>query len=139
MTDYLPNKYSKRELTEKQVALLDNLPLANYDPLEAAKLAGYVDPYSAIKALRKELVEVTDELIANQALKAAATLGSVLDSDKPIMNLKEKIDVSKDILDRAGHAKKSIVDINHEVKGGVFILPEKEIPVIIEGEYVRED
>jgi len=130
--DLLPTRYGERTLTDKQLLLLDSLPAAHYDPMKAAILAGYSDPRSAVRSLRKELTLITEDLLGNQAMKAATTLTDVLESDKPIPNIKEKINVAQDILDRTGHAKKVIQDITHTVKGGVFVLPPK---LIIEGEF----
>ena len=53
---------TKRELTDKQIALLEFLPEAHYRPLEAAKLAGYVNPRQAVKSVRKEITELVEEM-----------------------------------------------------------------------------
>jgi len=134
--DYLPtNAYTERRLTQKQVDLLDNLPSCNFDPIKAAIAAGYTEPYVASRALRKEITALAEETISNTSLKALKTLIDVLDNDAPTMNLKEKIAVAQDLLDRAGHAKKQIMEVNHEIKGGVFILPDKKPVNFIEGDY----
>ena len=134
--EYLPsNPYTDRALTAKQVALLDNLEPAGYDPIEAARIAGYADPYAAVRALSKEISQLAEEGIAHMSLKSLQVLKEVLFSDKPVMNLKEKINVAQDLLDRSGHAKKSIVDHTVDVKGGIFILPDKAPKVVIDGEY----
>ena len=130
--DYLPTRYTNRKLTEKQMALLDNMELCNFDPIKAAKAVGYVDCKAAVKSVRKELMIMAEELLADQSLVAVKTLFDVLNSDKPIMNIKEKINVAQDILDRTGHAKKTIVDNTHTIKGGVFVLPAK-VPLNLEG------
>ena len=127
MDKYLPsNPYTKKELTEKQVALLDSLESCNYDPLKAAEKAGYANPYSAVKALRNELVSIAEELIGNQSLQAISKLGTILNSERPNPNARLQLEAAKTILDRSGFAKKEILDVNHKVTGGVFILPEKE-------------
>ena len=132
MTEYLPTKHKKRELTEKQQLLLSKLEEANYDPIEAARLAEYSNPAVAVKALRSELLEIAEDMIANSTMKAAGTLVDILETERPVPNIKEKIAVAKDLLDRAGLAKKELIDVNHKVTGGVFILPEKKV---LEGEY----
>lgn len=129
---YLPHKYSKRELTEKQVALLDNLESCNYDPLKAAEKAGYTNPYSAVKSVRKELTAVAEELLSNTSLKAIDKLSTIMTSDRPNPNARLQMEAAKTLLDRAGYAKKEILDVNHRVAGGVFILPEKQP---IQGEF----
>lgn len=124
-------------LTEKQQLLFDMLPEARYDPVRAAKLAGYSRPYDAVRSLRKELAELSEGMLGNEVLKAVTFLASVITSEEPIPNLKERINVAQDILDRSGLIKKSVVDITHEVKGGVFLLPTKDAMTtdFIEGEY----
>lgn len=131
---YVPHTYGTRKLTDMQVALLDNIPNCGYDPIEAGKAAGYKNPREAVKSLRKEIVLIVEDLIAHDSLLASKTLHDVLTSNEPIINLKEKIDVAKTILDRSGHAKKDTLEVNHTVKGGVFVLPTKQ-PTVIEGEY----
>lgn len=136
VVEFLPsNPYTDRPLTAKQVALLDNLKEAKYDPIKAARLAGYAEPRGAVKSLRKEISEIAEEDIANMSLKALSVLREVLESDKPVMNLKEKINVAQDLLDRGGHAKKQVIDHTVDVKGGIFILPDKKPLSVIEGEY----
>ena len=126
-------RHGKRQLTEKQMLLLDLLPSCNYDPIKAAEKAGYASPRQAVRTVREEITIIADDLIANNASIAAKTLIEILQADKPIPNIKEKITVAQDLLDRAGHAKKTVVDVNHEVKGGIFIIPEKK--EILEGDY----
>lgn len=128
METFLPQyRHGQRTLTDKQMNLLDSLHAAGHDPIKAAVLAGYADTKSAVRSVRKELTQIAEEMLSNSSLKAASLLISVLDSDEPIFNLKEKIAVAQDLLDRSGHMKKTVIDVNHEVKGGVFILPQKEI------------
>ena len=140
MSNYLvkEKQYGKRELTEKHLALLDYLPKCNYDPIEAAKQAGYEHPYGAVKSLRNEIKDIAESVIANSSIKAAQTLNEVLHSERPVPNMREKIDVAKTLLDRAGFAKKELVQHEHKVQGGVFIMPEKKEPV--DGEFtIHED
>lgn len=136
---YLPTHYSNRELTQMQIDLLDNLEEAGYDPIKAAELAGYKQPKEAIKSLARELVSVVETMIANDALIAAKTLRDIMVADAPILNAQMKLSAANSVLDRAGYAKKEILNINHKVTGGVFILPPKEELKIIEGEVINED
>ena len=46
-------------------------------------------------------------------------------SDKPVPQANNKLQAAQTILDRAGVVKTDKVDINHNVSGGIFILPEK--------------
>jgi|DEB0MinimDraft_10_1074344.scaffolds.fasta_scaffold00895_14 hypothetical protein len=128
-----PQRYGKRELTEMQLKLLDSLEEANYNPIEAAKLAGYKHPVSAVRAVREELSALIDDMIANSALEAAKTIRDIMVSPVPVPQARERMEAAKTTLDRAGHAKKELVDVRHTVKGGVFIIPEKE-PIDIPAE-----
>tara|TARA_R110000772_G_scaffold36709_3_gene87661 strand:+ start:131 stop:598 length:468 start_codon:yes stop_codon:yes gene_type:complete len=124
---YLPvNSYSKRELTEMQIALLDYLPECDYNPNKAATKAGYANTTLAIRSVREEITSIAEDLIANSTLKAANTLDTIMTSDRPMLNIKEKMEAAKTLLDRGGFAKKEIIDVSHKVIGGVFVLPEKK-------------
>ena len=135
-TKYLPtNNYSKRELTDKQLSLLDHLEECNYDPIKAAKKAGYKHPPSAVRSVREELTSIAEDLLGNASLKAANTLIDIMTTERPIPNIKEKMEAAKTLLDRSGFAKKELIDVNHKVTGGVFVLPEKKPIPIINGEF----
>jgi hypothetical protein len=47
-------------------------------------------------------------------------------SDKPIPQANNKLAAAQTILDRAGVVKTDKLDVNHNVSGGIFILPEKQ-------------
>ena len=132
---YLPkDKEKTKEMTERQTALLNNLPACNYDPVKAAELAGYSDPHSAVKRMRKELITYAENMLATAAPQAVFGIIQSLTSDKPIPQANIKLKAAESILDRTGLGKKETLDVNHKVNGGVFLLPEKK-PVILEGEY----
>ena len=50
----------------------------------------------------------------------------VLTTNKPIPQANVKVQAAQTILDRVGLGKKERLDVNHNVQGGIFILPEKE-------------
>ena len=129
---YLPSPYGKRELTEKQLALLDNLESCNYDPMLAAQQAGYAQPRAAVNSVKEELATIAQDLIGNASLRAASTLVNIMNSEAPIPNIKEKMAAANSLLDRAGFVKKEVMDINHKVQGGVFVLPEKKPPTVVQ-------
>jgi hypothetical protein len=140
--EFLPTKrHGKRELTEKQLALLDNLEACNYDPVKAAEMAGYAYPQQAVRSVREELTNIAHDLVSNSSLRAAATLTEIMTTDRPIPNIKEKIAAANSLLDRGGIAKREILDVNQTVKGGVFVLPEKKPTQIEDAEYtvVQDD
>ena len=47
-------------------------------------------------------------------------------SDKPVPQANNKLQAAQTILDRAGVVKTDKLDVNHNVSGGIFILPEKQ-------------
>ena len=55
---------------------------------------------------------------------AAFKLVEVLESDKALPQANVKVQAAQTILDRVGLGKKERLDINHNVQGGIFILPE---------------
>ena len=134
---YLPEK--KRNLTEKQQSFLDNLVETQGDFKKAAELAGYSgNHYQILKSLKNEVVDLASDVLAREAPTAAFKLIEVLKSDKPIPQANYKLQAAQSILDRAGVVKTDKVDINHNVSGGIFILPEKhtvELQEVEDGVY----
>ena len=47
-------------------------------------------------------------------------------SDKPMPNINAKLQAAQTLLDRVGVTKQDKVEVNHNVSGGIFILPEKK-------------
>ena len=121
---YLPEK--KRNLTEKQEAFLNHLVDTGGDFKKSAELAGYSgNHYQILKALKNEVVDLASDVLAREAPTAAFKLIEVMKSDKPVPQANNKLQAAQTILDRAGVVKTDKVDINHNVSGGIFILPEK--------------
>ena len=56
----------------------------------------------------------------------------MIDSDRPVPQASQKLAAAQTILDRVGVSKTDRVQVDHNVQGGIFILPQKE-NVIIEG------
>ena len=133
--NYLAEKSRKKELTEKQQIFLDNVVSTGGDLKKAAELAGYKgNHYQVIQSLKDELVDMAQNLLAHNAPKAAMKLVEVMDSDRPVPQASSKLQAAQTILDRVGVAKTERLNIDHNVSGGLFILPQKET-VIVEGEY----
>ena len=133
--NYLADKPRKKELTEKQQTFLDNVVVTGGDLKKAAELAGYKgNHYQVIQSLKDELVDMAQNLLAHNAPRAAMKLVEVMDSDRPVPQASSKLQAAQTILDRVGLGKKERLDVNHNVQGGIFILPEKDT-VIVEGEY----
>jgi hypothetical protein len=140
---YLPQEVKKeRKLTEKQQLFLDNVLSTNGDLAKAAELAGYSGNYhQVIKSLKQEVIELASEVLARSAPSAAFKLVEVLDSDRPIPQANVKLQAAQTILDRVGLGKQDRVQVDHNVSGGIFILPEKKTIDVSEGDYeeVSED
>ena len=133
--NYLAEKSRKKELTEMQQIFLDNVVTTGGDLKKAAELAGYKgNHYQVIKSLKDELVDMAQNLLAHNAPKAAMKLVEVMDSDRPVPQANSKLQAAQSILDRVGVAKTERLNVDHNVSGGLFILPQKET-VIVEGEY----
>ena len=127
---------TNRKLTDKQQSFLDNLIQTGGDPKQAAELAGYSgNHYQVIQTLREEIVDLASDVLARSAPQAAFKLVEVMTSDDAIPQVATKLQAAQTILDRVGVSKKERLDINHNVSGGIFILPEKA-PIEVEAEEV---
>ena len=126
---------TKRELTDKQKSFLEHLVNTSGDAKKAAELAGYSSHYHhVVKTLKSEILELTQEILANSAPKAAFKLVEIMESKKPIVQAANKLTAAQTLLDRVGVSRVDKVDINHNMNsGGIFLMPDKA-PVIIEAE-----
>ena len=126
-----------RKLTEKQQSFLDYLIETGGNPKEAAELAGYSgNHYQIIQTLREEIVDLASDVLARSAPQAAFKLIEVMNSDKSMPQVNTKLQAAQTILDRVGVSKRERLDVNHNVTGGIFILPEKQ-PIEVEAEVVE--
>ena len=117
----------KRKLTEKQESFLDNIIETKGNLKLSAELAGYQgNHYQVIQSLKQEIVDLASDVLAKEAPTAAFKLVEVLQSDKPLPQANVKVQAAQTILDRVGLGKNERVEVNHNVLGGIFILPEKE-------------
>ena len=132
----MPEKKNNRNLTDKQKSFLDNLVATEGDFKKAAELAGYSgNHYQALKSLKEEVVDLASDVLARSAPKAAFKLVEMIDSNKPIPQASQKLNAAQTILDRVGVAKTDRVQVDHNVQGGIFILPEKQTVVIEDAEF----
>ena len=131
---------TKRELTDKQKSFLEHLVDTNGDAKKAAELAGYSSHYHhVVKTLKSEILELTQEILANSAPKAAFKVVEIMDSKRPIVQANNKLAAAQTLLDRVGVSKVDKVDINHNMNsGGIFLMPDKA-PVIIDAEDAEYD
>jgi|TARA_R110000824_G_scaffold14559_10_gene61892 hypothetical protein len=122
----IEKKEVKRELTEKQQSFLDHLVETKGDMKEAAKLAGYSSSYHyVVKSLKSEILELTTEILATSAPKAAFKLLEIMESTRPVIQAANKLTAATTVLDRVGVVKIDRVDVNHSVGGGIFLMPDK--------------
>ena len=126
---YLTHKKSSKVLTDKQQKFLDCLIVTSGDLKQAAKLAGYSNSnhYQVVKALKNEIIDFATDVLANSAPEAAFKLVEIMNTNKPMPQIQNKLQAAQAILDRVGVVKKERLDITHNVTGGVFILPAKAI------------
>ncbi len=133
----IDNSTRKRELTDKQQAFLTHLVETQGDAKEAAKLAGYSSHYHhVVKTLKSEILELTQEVLANSAPKAAFKLVEIMESNRPIIQANNKLAAAQTLLDRVGVGKIDRVDVNHNVNsGGIFLMPDKKPLDLEEADY----
>ena len=133
----IDKQHSKRELTEKQQSFLEHLVDTQGDAKKAAELAGYSSHYHhVVKTLRSEILELTQEILANSAPRAAFKLVDIMDSKKPVIQAGNKITAAQTLLDRVGVSKVDKVDVTHNMNaGGIFLMPDKAPLDIEDGDY----
>ena len=125
-----------KELTTKQQSFLDNLVSCNGDTKRAAELAGYAEGSytSVVKALKTEIIELAENILAQNAPKASLKLVEVMDSTDPIPHANVRLQAAQRLLSRVGLSKTDKLDVNLQTSNGLFILPAKK-EVVIEGQY----
>jgi len=119
-----------------QQSFLDHLVSCNGDTKRAADLAGYAEGSytSVVKALKTEIIELAENILAQNAPKASLKLVEVMDSTNPIPQANVRLQAAQTLLDRVGIGKTDKLDVNLQNSNGLFILPAKE-QVVIEGQY----
>lgn len=125
-----------KELTIKQQSFLDHLVSCNGDTKRAAELAGYAEGSytSVVKALKTEIIELAENILAQNAPKASLKLVEVMDSTSPIPQANVRLQAAQTLLDRVGLGKTDKLDVNLQNSNGLFILPAKQ-EVVIEAQY----
>jgi len=126
----------KRNLTAKQQSFLDNIVATEGDFKKSAELAGYSgNHYQILKSLKQEVVDLASDVLARSAPKAAFKLIEMVDSDRPVPQASQKLAAAQTILDRVGVSKTDRVEVNHNVQGGIFVLPAKDEVIIESNDY----
>ena len=128
--------HMNKELTVKQKTFLDSLVNCGGNAKQAAELAGYAEGSytSVVKSLKKEILDIAEGILAQNAPKAAMKLVNIMENDQPIPQANIRLQAAQTLLDRVGISKTDKINVNVEGSNGIFILPAKS-ETIIEGEY----
>ena len=128
-----------RNLTEKQQTFLNVLmDAAGGDVLTAKRMAGYSDSYSTtdvVNSMKEEILDATQSYMARNAPKAAmAIVGGLYDPTE--LGIRDKVAAAKELLDRTGLVKTEKMQV--EAKGGVMLMPAKNVETCACGENINE-
>ena len=126
-TTIIPSQ--KKSLTESQEKFLDALfGEARGNPRVAGELAGYSDHSypKVLRNLKTEIVSRAENYLAVHSAKAATKMVQMLDEDGTTPHASIRMEAAKQILDRIGVVKKDQLDVNMNLKHGMFILPAKD-------------
>ena len=118
-----------KELTDQQKSFLTALfGNARGNPKKAGEIAGYSEHSypKVIRALKDEIIQRAEEVMASYSPKATMGLVNALEEDGSTPNASIRVEAAKQILDRVGLTKKEKVDINVKSVSGIFILPPKD-------------
>ena len=126
-----------KELTEKQQSFLNHLVETGGNAKKSAELAGYTaGHYQVVKALKTEIIDLAENILAQSAPQAALKLVEVMNSDTPIPQANSRLQAAQSILDRIGLSKTERLDVTHKADTGLFILPAKK-ETVIDGDYME--
>ena len=109
-------------MQQKMLSLIEEY---DGDLVAAARAAGYKQPYRAVKDLRKEIIDVAECVLAGNSINAALTVVGIMRKEGAVPQADAKLKAASIILDRT-NPKTERLDITHEGKGGIFILPAKD-------------
>ena len=116
-----------RKLTDKQEKFLEHLVDTKGNLKLSAELAGYRgNHYQVLKSPKEEIIDLASNVLAREAPSAAFKLVEIMHSDEAVPQANVKLQAAQTLLDRVGVIKKEKLDVNHNVTGGIFILPKKE-------------
>jgi hypothetical protein len=130
MTDLVPssNKKQLKTYTDMQKTFLEHLGgEAGGDIRKAMRLAGYSENTQireVVIPLRQEIIDLAENLLALNSVKAVMGLGDVIDNPGQ-MGAGNIVSAAKEILDRVGVSKKQ-EGVTQIKADNVFILPAKE-------------
>ena len=122
-------KTQNKSLTDTQEKFLNALfGEAKGNPKKAGELAGYSEHSypKVLRNLKDEIVKRAENYLAIHSAKAATKMVNMLEEDGTTPHASIRMEAAKQILDRIGIVKKDQVDINMNLKHGMFILPAKD-------------
>ena len=126
-----------KELTEKQQSFLNHLVETGGNAKKSAELAGYTaGHYQVVKALKTEIIDLADNILAKSAPQAPLKLLQVMNTETPIPQANSRLQSAQSILDRIGLSKTELLDVTHKADTGLFILPAKK-ETVVDGEYME--
>ena len=122
-------KTQEKSLTDTQEKFLDALfGEAQGNPKRAGELAGYSEHSypKVLRNLKDEIVKRAENYLAIHSAKAATKMVNMLDEDGTTPHASIRMEAAKQMLDRIGIVKKDQLDVNMNLKHGMFILPAKD-------------
>ena len=121
---------TKRVYTDKQEAFLNALyDSETGDVRQAMTVAGYTKESPStfvINSLSKEILDVATFMLTKNAPRAASKIVDIMTSNEPIPQVNQKLQAAQTLLDRVGVVKEQKMNVEHNVSGGIFIIPAKE-------------
>ena len=79
--------------------------------------------------IKNEILELTQEILANSAPKAAFKLVEIMESNRPIVQANNKLSAAQTLLDRVGVSKIDKLDVNHNLNSGMNENTDDEIMI----------
>ena len=122
-------KTQDKSLTDTQEKFLDALfGEAQGNPRQAGEIAGYSEHSypKVLRNLKDEIVKRAENYLAIHSAKAATKMVNMLEEDGTTPHASIRMEAAKQILDRIGIVKKDQLDVNMNLKHGMFILPAKD-------------
>ena len=122
-------KTQEKSLTDTQEKFLNALfGEAQGNPRRAGELAGYSEHSypKVLRNLKDEIVKRAENYLAIHSAKAATKMVNMLEEDGTTPHASIRMEAAKQILDRIGVVKKDQLDVNMNLKHGMFILPAKD-------------
>ena len=124
-------KTQDKSLTDTQEKFLDALfGEAQGNPKLAGEIAGYSEHSypKVLRNLKDEIVKRAENYLDIHSAKAATKMVNMLEEDGTTPHASIRMEAAKQILDRIGIVKKDQLDVNMNLKHGMFILPAKDEP-----------